>query len=1608
MVKKNSKKILSIATSIGMVVSGFVFTPLISKTDTVIAQSIDPNTNDYTSQGSTASSNFDDGVGLNGYTPRDLGNVIPIDNSKLTFDKSRIDADIIDESIQLSPDEIDYVNQLNESMSNPIGAQGFSDLSSTKMTDIVVQFDVLPTKIQKVYNKLHKKAGGNEEKLAAAVFPKFKSLVAKHGNKIKIGYDYHDIVNGVGMTVPANLIKTIAELPSVYSVTPNYMVNTDPTDYVQDVGVYGTGSSTTSMGGMKESRSVLKTEDLNKMGIDGSGVKVAVLDTGIDYNHPDLADVYKGGHDYIGNATITVTPGGTLKMSNISEDSDPMETTYKDWVNANAVNGNSTPELNPNSGEPYYTSHGTHVAGTIAATGNNSSSPFDTLGIAPKSDLYAYRVLGPYGSGPSDGIIKAIDQSVKDGMQVINLSLGSAADTAYDPLNVAVNNASIAGTIVCIAAGNNAMPAGATSRKAQSLGTPGTASLPITVAASNYGGGATKMYNSANVNNSATIAISVVGSDMNNVFADSKITAKNLNYVDGKGYQYTLVIGSGDTATTLDQIKAIPDNSLAGQILVVKRGALTFTDLPAQAARLGAGAILIINKDTEEGFVSNITLSGEKLDGLPVFSITHQSGDSLGSVYASTAQKGDASYIDMGTLTLVDQPKTPASFSSIGPVTETAAIKPDIVAPGVDIMSTQPAYLINPDHNATDYSNAYARMSGTSMATPHMAGIAALMRQSFPNATVAEIKARLMNTANPSLIKSGVPNAPTASVLEMGSGFVDPWRALVTDRDTFISVTDNVPSGKAGELITNQSLASLSFGTVKYSATGTVITKKLPVTITNSGANMAKYTMSVTYNNDTMYSNSAVQNGVTFGMEQTSLNIQPGQSASFNTYMNIPKNCKQGTYEGYLNITGPTGNYVLPFLVYVTGVDASTLPFTIQNLWQVKPILSTSNPVKNGGTADTQYSNTAPFVMTYTGLIPGDKMSVYLLKKDSSTSSGYKIVGSYGDYLTSTLPAGDGRSATMFFGVQKYYYPVDESGNISNNTAVVPDGVYKLGLGLTVDSVKSVIAFGGGLVVDSTKPVLTFSTTPPVFEFPSTTNIVTFKGNIYSHGAEVMEKSGVQNQYYVGSPVMGQRYNSLMISNNNGLTYNYYQNCKANGDFVTQYSGVAGRTAVASVLASASDGYTGTYYPSTVQQGYYTYTETGNSRSDGTTVKFTQSPALSSVSAKNGSTSATLAYNPRLISPSASDFTTEYSVNNGDKKPLDATFNYDSTNSTATFTYQPFRTEADKNTYTIFTTYKGVTKSESFAIDAAKLASLTGDNGSLTASLDTAPFDGTNYPFEAYYSINGGNKVFLGNAVYDGKGSAKLDFKPIPSQPYDQDITVYLDYNGAEMSYSFHTKALTGKLVLDYYKFQNEYIESGTFTTAGKKVFGIGNPNEYTKINADEARSARGYRGTLINPENGRDVGTFVAKLDSDNKLKLTYKLFNGLKTTDSVTFIYSPTQFTSKNPGQIKNDYKNSLQTQASDSATGTFTVNNVTSDTIYIYLTSNNSAGTASTIVPADSTKDVELDLVNDITPTKLSFHYGDTVTQTVPVGTYYLEGYGDVTIDVDSTTYIEFDNK
>src|SRR5699024_4293275 len=157
-------------------------------------------------------------------------------------------------------------------------------------------------------------------------------------------------------------------------------------------------------------------DKLHDEGVTGEGIQVGVLDTGIDYHHPDLTGVYKGYRATEGEDPATVDPDSVKGWDFIEDDADPMETTYDEWLES------GYPEFDQ-LGNSYYTSHGTHVSGTVAGQ-QEYDVDYAVKGVAPDVELYSYRVLGPYGSGGMDGIIGGIDKSIQDGMDVINLSLG--------------------------------------------------------------------------------------------------------------------------------------------------------------------------------------------------------------------------------------------------------------------------------------------------------------------------------------------------------------------------------------------------------------------------------------------------------------------------------------------------------------------------------------------------------------------------------------------------------------------------------------------------------------------------------------------------------------------------------------------------------------------------------------------------------------------------------------------------------------------------------------------------------------------------------------------------------------------------------------------------------------------------------------------------------------------------------------------------------------------------------------------------------------------------------------------------------------------------------
>jgi len=454
-------------------------------------------------------------------------------------------------------------------------------------------------------------------------FDKMNESLSKHPN-VAIRQTYQHVFYGFSIEGPVRELNKIKEHQAVIHWSPIV-------SYASQID-----ESVPFIGG-EEVRGLFDSGDHR---LTGKGVKVAVIDTGIDYEHPDLRRNYAGGYDVIDG------------------DQDPLETTD--------VRGEGT-------------IHGTHVAGIIAANGK-------LRGMAPEADIYAYRALGPGGMGTSDQVIAAIDQAIKDNVDIINLSLGNNVNGPDWPTSLALDRAVESGIVAVTSSGNSGPDL-------WTVGSPGTSSKAISVGAS-----------------SPPIHLPYLSiSGLKNPIPIHPL--QGAKPWDLKSLDEMVYAGLGRE----DDFK----ESIKGKIALIERGKIPFTEKVLNAKKRGAKAVIIFN-NVKGNFAGSLEVpldisvaSISKKDGLAIKKLLNHK-----PVIRTIYEKEEDELAD---------------FSSRGPVTTTWAIKPDIVAPGVAIDSTIP--------------DGYLSLHGTSMAAPHVAGACALIKQAHPNWSPEQIKAALMNTA---------------------------------------------------------------------------------------------------------------------------------------------------------------------------------------------------------------------------------------------------------------------------------------------------------------------------------------------------------------------------------------------------------------------------------------------------------------------------------------------------------------------------------------------------------------------------------------------------------------------------------------------------------------------------------------------------------------------------------------------------------------------------------------------------------------------------------------------------------------------------------------------
>jgi subtilisin family serine protease len=536
-------------------------------------------------------------------------------------------------------------------------------------------------------------ADGTKQRTLKKERAAFRSAAKRAGLQYSERYSFDTLFNGFSITIdPDSLgkLSRISGVKALYPVIP-MTVPEKPAAANPDLftAIEMTGADIVQ----------------NSLGFDGTGVRVAVMDTGIDYHHPDLGGCFgdgcrvEFGYDLVGDAYTG--PGDT-----------------------------PDPDGDPDDCQ----GHGTHVAGIVGASGT-------VTGVAPGVTFGAYRVFGCNGSTSSDIIIAAMEMALADDMQVLNMSIGSSFwSWPQYPTAAAATRLVNKGVTVVASIGNS----GALGTFA--AGAPGVGKKVIGV---------------ASVDNTHAFLpyFEVNGTPVGYVemsFAGPSPTSGTEEYV---------YIGRACVSSQGDVLEADP----SGKAALITRGACSFYEKAFFA--IGAGATSVVIHNSSPG-VFNGTLGGP-IDGTtPVVGISMEDGLFM------RAQAAPASLTWTDQSTSVPSPTGGyiASSSSYGPAAD-LSLKPDISAPGGSIYST---YVME--------KADYATLGGTSMASPHVAGAAALLLQAHPNTPSQAVRRILQNSADP-FEWWGIP----------GEGYYEPVHrqgAGLLDIDDSILATTHIEPGK--------------------------------------------------------------------------------------------------------------------------------------------------------------------------------------------------------------------------------------------------------------------------------------------------------------------------------------------------------------------------------------------------------------------------------------------------------------------------------------------------------------------------------------------------------------------------------------------------------------------------------------------------------------------------------------------------------------------------------------------------------------------------------------------------------------------------------------------
>ena len=651
------------------------------------------------------------------------------------------------------------------------------------------------------------------------------------------------------------------------------------------------------------------------LGLTGEDVIIGVIDSGIAIDHPSFSDT--AGYADI-NSTVVIGDTQRRKPRGLCGQSFIQDTLLGDWLCGKiwrryeeqtfaatpprwvgicqTVDGFDSSQCNNKLiGARYYKSgfdaesetdpdeflsprdadgHGTHIASIAAGNQTDASIGGSFLGqvqgMAPRARIAVYKAcwLQPGQTRASCSFAdlqSAIEDAVADGVDIINFSIGDPNPGIDDPDDRALLAAAEAGVLTVAAAGNEGPDPGG-------INSPGSAPWVLTVGASSREG---EEFDSAiTVNSPADLA-----GDYLAVEAAFTPPLNSFGTVDGAlilADDDDLTTPAGDPGTTYDACSPLVNGAeLNGNVALVVRGGCDFEVKVFNAERAGALGVLIYNDEAAPFLMQS---NDNLVVNIPALSLGQADGQFLRDALMS-AEAIDVTLDSSIFVGFVVDGNEMASFSSRGPnavlSNELADfIKPDLTAPGINILAGQ-----TPDVANGVQGELFQYLSGTSMSTPHVTGIAALVKQAYPNWGLDQLKSALMTTARQNIVKED--GSTPADPFDFGAGHIDANKTVQPglvyplaseDYDAYLCGTRQ-PRLTQSQC---QNLRDRGFSTEAYNLNlpsigvsglaGTITVKRR---VTNTGP---AGSFSVTVENPA---------GITIDVEPSLLSLQSGETAEF-------------------------------------------------------------------------------------------------------------------------------------------------------------------------------------------------------------------------------------------------------------------------------------------------------------------------------------------------------------------------------------------------------------------------------------------------------------------------------------------------------------------------------------------------------------------------------------------------------------------------------------------------------------------------------------------------------------------------------------------------------